>query len=99
MPATIHVDENLYQYCTPRQREILESIDRLGSARAASIELGMNVGGASETYITVKKKPRRLAILQSMTLRGLSHMDMSPRGCPLIITPKASRRASGSKHH
>ena len=56
MPATIHVDENLYQYCTPRQREILEAIDRLGSARAASIEVGMNIGGASETYLAVKKK-------------------------------------------
>jgi hypothetical protein len=55
MPA-LQVDENLYQYCTPRQREILEAIERLGSARAASIELGMNIGGASETYIAVKKK-------------------------------------------
>jgi hypothetical protein len=56
MPATIHIDENLYQYCTPRQRETLEAIERLGSARAASIELGMNVGGASETYLNVKRK-------------------------------------------
>jgi hypothetical protein len=52
----LKIDENLYQYCTPRQREILEAIDRLGSARAASVELGMNIGSASETYITVKKK-------------------------------------------
>jgi hypothetical protein len=52
----LKIDENLYQYCTPRQREILEAIDRLGSARAASIELGMNIGGASETYLAVKKK-------------------------------------------
>lgn len=56
MPAKLHIDENLYQYCTPRQREILEAIERLGSARAASIELGMNIGGASETYLAVKKK-------------------------------------------
>jgi hypothetical protein len=56
MPSTIHIDENLYQYCTPRQRETLEAIDRLGSARAASIELGMNIGGASETYLAVKRK-------------------------------------------
>lgn len=53
---SLKIDENLYQYCTPRQREILEAIDRLGSARAASTELGMNIGGASETYIAVKKK-------------------------------------------
>lgn len=56
MPAIITVDENLYNYCTPRQREILEAIERLGSAKAASIELGMNVGGASETYLAVKRK-------------------------------------------
>jgi hypothetical protein len=52
----LKIDENLYQYCTPRQREILEAIDRLGSARAASVELGMNIGGASETYLAVKRK-------------------------------------------
>ena len=52
----LKIDENLYQYCTPRQRETLEAINRLGSARAASVELGMNIGGASETYLAVKKK-------------------------------------------
>ena len=52
----LKIDENLYQYTTPRQRQILEAIDRLGSARAASVELGMNIGGASETYLAVKKK-------------------------------------------
>jgi len=56
MPARITIDENLFKYCTPRQREILEAIDRLGSAKAASIELGLNKGGASETYIDVKRK-------------------------------------------
>jgi hypothetical protein len=52
----LKIDENLYQYTTPRQRQILEAIDRLGSARAASVELGMNIGGASETYLAVKRK-------------------------------------------
>jgi hypothetical protein len=60
MPATIHIDENLYRYCTPRQRETLEAIERLGSARAASIELGMNIGGASETYLAVKRKAAKV---------------------------------------
>ena len=59
MPATMHIDPNLYNYCTPRQREILEAIDRLGSAKAASIELGINAGGASDAYIAVKKKAAR----------------------------------------
>jgi hypothetical protein len=60
MPANIFVDENLYKYCTPRQRETLEAIERLGSARAASIELGMNVGGASEALQAVKKKAAKV---------------------------------------
>jgi len=56
MPPTITIDENLYRYCTPRQKQVLEAIDRLGSARAAATELGMNIGGASETYVAVKRK-------------------------------------------
>jgi len=60
MPANIFIDENLYKYCTPRQRETLEAIERLGSARAASIELGMNVGGASEALQAVKKKAAKV---------------------------------------
>ena len=56
----LKIDENLYKYCTPRQREILEAVDRLGSAKAASIELGMNVGGASQTYNDVLKKAAKV---------------------------------------
>jgi hypothetical protein len=52
----LKIDEKLYQYCTPRQRQILEAIDRLGSAKEASLELGLNKGAASETYIYVKRK-------------------------------------------
>jgi hypothetical protein len=60
MPARISVDENLFQYCTPRQKQILEAIDRLGSAREASLELGLNKGAASETYIDVKRKAAKV---------------------------------------
>jgi len=59
MSVQFKIDENLYQYATPRQRQVLEAIDRLGSARAASIELGINIGGASDAYIAVKKKAAR----------------------------------------
>jgi hypothetical protein len=59
MSVQLKIDEKLYQYATPRQREVLEAIDRLGSARAASIELGINIGGASDAYIAVKKKAAR----------------------------------------
>lgn len=53
---SLEIDPNLYKYCTPRQKQVLEAIERLGSAKAASIELGMNRGGASETYLAVKRK-------------------------------------------
>jgi hypothetical protein len=60
MPASVTIDENLFQYCTPRQKQILEAIDRLGSAKAASLELGINKGAASETLIEVKRKAAKM---------------------------------------
>jgi len=56
MPKDIKIDQGLYKYCTPRQREILETIERCGSAKAASLELGLNIASASETYLKVKNK-------------------------------------------
>jgi hypothetical protein len=56
----LKIDEKLYQYTTPRQRQILEAIDRLGSAKAASLELGINKGAASETLIDVKRKAAKM---------------------------------------
>ena len=52
----LKIDENLYKYCTPRQKEVLEAIEFYGSAKQASIALGMNKGGASETYLAVKRR-------------------------------------------
>jgi hypothetical protein len=56
MPAISTIDPELYKYCTPRQKEILEAIELHGGAKAASIALGINTGGASDAYIAVKKK-------------------------------------------
>jgi len=56
MPAKLHIDPELYKYCTPRQKQILEAIELHGGAKAASIAMGINVGGASDAYIAVKKK-------------------------------------------
>jgi hypothetical protein len=56
MPAKLHIDAELYKYCTPRQKQILEAIELHGGAKAASIAMGINVGGASDAYIAVKKK-------------------------------------------
>lgn len=52
----LKIDENLYKYCTPRQKEVLEAIEFHGSAKQASFALGMNKGGASETYLAVKRR-------------------------------------------
>jgi hypothetical protein len=56
MPAILTIDQELYKYCTPRQKEILEAIELHGGAKAASIALGINMGGASDAYTAVKKK-------------------------------------------
>jgi len=56
MPAKLHIDPELYKYCTPRQKQILEAIELHGGAKAASIAMGINPGGASDAYIAVKKK-------------------------------------------
>ena len=56
MPAKLHIDAELYKYCTPRQKQILEAIELHGGAKAASIAMGINPGGASDAYIAVKKK-------------------------------------------
>jgi hypothetical protein len=55
----LQIDEALFAYCTPRQREVLEAINLHGGARAASIALGMNYGAASDAYNAVKKKAVR----------------------------------------
>jgi hypothetical protein len=56
VPAISTIDPELYKYCTPRQKEILEAIELHGGAKAASIAMGINTGGASDAYIAVKKK-------------------------------------------
>ena len=56
MPAISTIDPELYKYCTPRQKEILEAIELHGGAKAASKAMGINTGGASDAYIAVKKK-------------------------------------------
>ena len=56
MAFPLKIDEALFQYATPRQREVLEAVNLHGSAKAASIALGINVGAASVAYIAVKKK-------------------------------------------
>jgi len=56
MVASLKIDDGLFAYATPRQRELLEAINLYGSAKAASIALGINHGAASDAHVAVKKK-------------------------------------------
>ena len=59
MAIPLMIDEALFAYATPRQREVLEAVNLHGSAKAASLALGINQGAASDAYIAVKKKAAR----------------------------------------
>ena len=50
MAFPLKIDEALFAYATPRQRELLEAVNLHGSAKAASIALGINVGAASDAF-------------------------------------------------
>lgn len=56
MSIPTRVDDGLFAYCTPRQREILEAINLHGSAQAASLALNLNKSTASDTYNDVKRR-------------------------------------------
>jgi len=60
MPKSLKVDEQLYTYCTPRQREVLEAITFHGSAKNADEALGLSRGGCSEIYGDVKRKAAKV---------------------------------------
>ena len=55
----LQIDSNLFQFCTPRQKEILEAVNLYGSAKAASAQLGLHKDAASKTYMYVKRKAAR----------------------------------------
>lgn len=59
MGIPLYIEEALFEYATPRQREVLEAVNLHGSAKAASIALGINPGAASDAYNAVKKKAAR----------------------------------------
>ena len=80
MPPTITIDPNLYNYCTPRQREMLEAIELHGGARAASIAMGINIGGASDAYLAVKKKAAGLCHQGRVDLLQLRRQAIRPVG-------------------
>ncbi len=62
MPApTDKIDKILYEFCTVRQLEILEAIDKHKGQRAAAKALGMNYGSVRDAYRAVQKKAALIA--------------------------------------
>jgi hypothetical protein len=59
MAIALKVDAGLYDYCTPRQREILEAIDAHGGAQAAARALGCDRTLPAKTFNIVKAKAAR----------------------------------------
>ena len=56
MTPTYSIDEKLYQYCTVRQLEVLEAINKHKSIRAAARSLGIHKSQACQAVALVKKK-------------------------------------------
>lgn len=50
------IDSNLYDFCTPRQRELLDAIERTGSGRAAAREMGVDESYPNRVFLAIKKK-------------------------------------------
>ena len=93
MAFPLKIDEALFEYATPRQRELLEAVNIHGSAKAASIALGINVGAASDAYIAVKKK----AALRRMRTQGESRHERlaAPKNeTPFCRTPAFREKTS-----
>ena len=58
--ASLEIDENLIQYATPRQREILEAIREHGSGRKAGAALKLDIGYPAVVYKAVQKRAARM---------------------------------------
>jgi hypothetical protein len=101
MVAPLKIDEGLFAYATPRQRELLEAINLHGGAKAASIALGINHGAASDAHVAVKKKAAQAGyapesginhpVAQGFQLKGYSHLTKTASGENIWLKTEAVR--------
>ncbi|MFD1189764.1 hypothetical protein [Phenylobacterium conjunctum] len=56
MHSPLKIDEALFEYATPRQRELLEAVNQYGGARAASAALGVNKNRFHQSLKAVRKR-------------------------------------------
>jgi hypothetical protein len=97
----LKIEEALFAYATPRQREMLEAINLHGSAKAASLALGMNKGSASDAYNAVRKKAARQGyapeagidhrVAAGFKLKGYSHFTKTANGENIWLKTEAVR--------
>lgn len=101
MAIPLIIDEALFAYATPRQREVLEAVNLHGSAKAASLALGINQGAASDAYNAVKKKAARHGyapeagidhpVAAGFKLKGYSHFTKTANGENIWLKTEAVR--------
>jgi hypothetical protein len=101
MAVPLKIDDALFAYATPRQREVLEAVNIHGSAKAASVALGINVGAASDAHIAVRKKAAEAGyapesginhpVAQGFQLKGYSHLTKTVSGENIWLKTEAVR--------
>ena len=60
MHAPLEIDPKLFEYCTPRQKEVLEAVNLHGGASGAARALGLHKTAVIKTFRAVEKKAARL---------------------------------------
>lgn len=102
MPVMLlEIDDNLFAYCTPRQREILEAISVHGSGRGAATALGIDQSLPGKTLQNVKKKAAFAGyapeaqidhpVAAGFALKGYSHLTKTNTGENIWLKTEALR--------
>lgn len=97
----LEVDVNLLQYATPRQREILEEIQKQGSAEAAARYLEVDASYPRKTYKAVQKRAAKQGyapeanlhfhVAEGFALDGYSHLTKTRAGENIWLKTKVVR--------
>lgn len=98
---SLEVDENLLQYATPRQREILEAVILCGSAGKAAISLGCDRTYPIKVHAAVQKRAAsrgyapeanlHFEVAKGFKLKGYSHLTKTRAGDNIWLKTEAVR--------
>lgn len=99
--AALEIDENLFQYATPRQRQVLEAVRDCGGARKAAAFLCVDPSYPSKIYKAVQKNAARqgyapeaglhFEVAQGFNLKGYSHLTKTRAGDNIWLKTEAVR--------